>query len=92
MLKTDASKQLLSENNGTVAITEDLIKLDLNTFYTETFGNECFITDVTVILNEPLNIGNLVKAIAALAQKHIKNLQLSLDRYIYLTFHVMWKS
>ncbi|WP_263975745.1 hypothetical protein [Amazonocrinis nigriterrae] len=40
MLKTDAGKQLLSENNGTVAITEDLIKLDPNAFYTETFGNE----------------------------------------------------
>lgn len=82
MLKTDASKQLLSENNGTVAITEDLIKLDLNTFYTETFGNEFFITDVNVILNDLLNISNLVKAIATLGVKHTINLQLSLDRDI----------
>lgn len=80
LLKTDVGKQLLSENNGAVAITEDLIKLGRDAFYTETFGNEFFITDVTGILNGPLNIGNLAKAIASLGGKHTTNLQVSLDR------------
>jgi len=38
--------------------------------YTETFGNEVFFTEVTGILDGPLNIGNLTKAIAALGGKH----------------------
>ncbi|MFN6569160.1 hypothetical protein [Dendronalium sp. ChiSLP03b] len=80
LLKTDTGKQLLSENNGAVVITEDLIKLGRDAFYTETFGNEIFITDVTGILNGPLNIGNLAKAIASLGGKHTTNLQVTLDR------------
>ncbi|MBH8563606.1 hypothetical protein I8748_15645 [Nostoc sp. CENA67] len=37
---------------------------------------------MTGILNDLLNIGNLVKAIATLGLKHTTNLQLSLDRDI----------
>lgn len=80
LLKTDAGKQILRESNGTVAITEDLIQQGRNAFYTETFGNEYFINDVTGILNGPLNIGNLAKAIASLDCQHTTNLQVSLDR------------
>jgi hypothetical protein len=80
LLKTDSGKELLSENNGAVAITEDLIELGGKAFYTETFGNEFFLTDVTGILDGPLNIGNLTKAIASLGGKHTTNLQVSIDR------------
>jgi len=80
LLKTDEGKQQLSADNGAVAITEDLIKLGRKAFYTETFGNEVFLTDVTGALDGPLNIGNLVKAIASLGGKHTTNLQVTMDR------------
>jgi len=80
LLKTDEGKQQLSADNGAVAITEDLIKLGRKAFYTETFGNEVFLTDVTGALDGPLNIGNLAKAIASLGGKHTTNLQVTMDR------------
>ncbi|MCC5598895.1 di-heme oxidoredictase family protein [Nostoc favosum] len=80
LLTTDEEKQLLSADNGAVAVTEDLIKLGRKSFYTETFGNEFFLTDVTGVLDGPLNIGNLAKAIASLGGKHTTNLQVTLDR------------
>ncbi|MBD2772652.1 hypothetical protein ICL16_11340 [Iningainema sp. BLCCT55] len=80
LLKTTEGKQLLSADNGAVAVTEDLISLGRKAFYTETFGNEVFLTDVTGILNGPLNIANLTKAILALGGKHTTNLQVTMDR------------
>lgn len=80
LLKTDEGKQQLSADNGAVAITEDLIKLGRKAFYTETFGNEVFFTDVTGVLDGPLNIGNLAYAIASLGGKHTTNLQVTMDR------------
>ncbi len=65
LLRTDAGKELLSEKNGAVEIDNDLIKLGRKSFYTETFGNEVFLTDVTGILNGPMNIGNLTKYLAS---------------------------
>jgi hypothetical protein len=84
LLKTDEGKQQLSPDNGAVAITEDLIKLGRKAFYTETFGNEVFLTDVTGALDGPLNIANLGKAIASLGGKHTTNLQVTMDRDMLL--------
>lgn len=83
-LRQDGKGEELSPDNGAVAVTEDLIKLGRKAFYTETFGNEVFFTDVTGILNGPLNIGNLTKAIASLGGKPTTNLQVKLDRDIVL--------
>lgn len=80
LLKTDEGLQRLSADNGAVKITEDLIKLGRKSFYTETFGNEVFFTDVTGVLNGPLNIGNLAASIASLGGKHTTNLQVKMDR------------
>ncbi len=80
MLQTDEDRQQLSADNGAVAIAEDLIKLGRKAFYTETFGNEVFLTDVTGALNGPMNIGNLAKAILALGGKQTTNLQVTMDR------------
>jgi hypothetical protein len=80
LLKTDKGKQQLSADNGAVAITEDLINLGRRAFYTETFGNEVFLTDVTGVLNGPMNIGNLTRAVLALGGKHTTNLQVTMDR------------
>ncbi len=83
-LRQDGGGEELLPDNGAVAVTEDLIKLGRKAFYTETFGNEVFFTDVTGILNGPLNIGNLTLAIASLGGKHTTNLQVKLDRDLTL--------
>ncbi|BDA73639.1 hypothetical protein CAL7716_078050 [Calothrix sp. PCC 7716] len=80
LLQTDAGKAFLSPGNGAVEINKDLIKLGRDSFYKETFGNEVFVTDVTGILNGPLNIGNLTKAILALRGGHTTNLRVEMDR------------
>ncbi len=80
LLKTEEGKQQLSAENGAVAITEDLIALGRKAFYRETFGNEIFLTDVTGILNGPLNINNLTKAILSLKGQPTTNLQVTMDR------------
>ncbi|KYC42560.1 hypothetical protein WA1_17315 [Scytonema hofmannii PCC 7110] len=80
LLKTEEGKQLLSAENGAVAITEDLIALGRKAFYRETFGNEIFFTDVTGILNGPLNLINLTKAILSLKGQPTTNLQVTMDR------------
>jgi len=71
LLQTDEGRNQLSPERGAVAVTEKLA-LGREAFYTETFGNEVFFTEVTGILDGPLNIGNLTKAIAALGGKHHK--------------------
>jgi hypothetical protein len=80
LLKTESGKNLLSAENGAIEVNNKLIKLGRKSFYTETFGNEFFLTDVTGILNGPMNIGNLTKAILALKGKHTTNLQVEMDR------------
>ena len=82
--QTDAGRKQLSPDNGAVAVTEKLINQGRKAFYSETFGNEVFFTDVTGILNGPLNIGKLTRAIASLGGKHTTNLQVKLDRDLAL--------
>ena len=65
-LQYPGGRQQLSPESGAVAVTEELLALGRKSFYSETFGNEIFITDVTGALDGPLNIGNLTKAILAL--------------------------
>lgn len=84
LLQTPEGREQLSPENGAVAVTDELIALGRKAFYTETFGNEVFITDVTGALDGPLNIVNLTKAIASLGGKHTTNLQVALDRDITL--------
>ncbi|NEQ21065.1 MAG: hypothetical protein F6K28_17930 [Microcoleus sp. SIO2G3] len=48
-------------------------------FYSETFGNEVFQTDVVGALDGPINPVTMTKAIARLGGKHTTNLQIPLD-------------
>jgi len=63
LLQTDEGRNQLSPERGAVAVK--LLALGREAFI-QTFGNEVFFTEVTGILDGPLNIGNLTKAIAAL--------------------------
>ena len=58
MLPAESGCEPLSPEDTAVKITEDLLALSRNAFYTKTFGNETFITDVTGALEGPLNIWN----------------------------------
>ena len=79
LLQTEAGRQQLSSENGAVEITEDLLDLGRETFYQETFGNEVLFTDVVGILDGPLGLPELTKAILALKGQPTNNLQVKLD-------------
>jgi len=73
LLQTEAGQQQLFAENGAVEITEDLLKLGRKAFYTETFGNEIFLTDITRVLDGPITLPKMAKAIAA--NRHDSRLQ-----------------
>lgn len=77
--QTDEGRKILSPENGAVAVTEDLLNLGRKAFYSETFGNEIFQTDVVGVLNGPINLVSMTKAIARLSGKPTTNLQIPLD-------------
>ncbi len=79
LLQTDEGQKQLSPENGAVAVTEDLLTLGRKAFYSETFGNEVFQTDVVGALDGPINPVSMTKAIARLGGKPTTNLQIPLD-------------
>jgi hypothetical protein len=80
LLQTEAGRQQLSAESGAIAITPKLIHLGRQAFYSETFGNEFFFTDVVGTLEGPINIGSMTKAIARLRGQHTSNLQIPLEQ------------
>jgi hypothetical protein len=70
--------------NGAVQINDDLLKLGRKTLYQETFGNEVFLTDIMGIVNGPLTITNIAKAIAQLKGQGTTNLQVELAKDVTL--------
>ena len=81
-VKTEEGKQQLSPENGAVEVSQDLVDFGRRVFYTETFGNEVFQTDVAGALNGPINLKTMTKAIAKLAGKHTTNLQIPIDQEV----------
>lgn len=79
LLETEEGRELLSPDQGAVAITEELIDLGREAFYTETFGNDVLFTDIVGVIDGPIGIGKLTKAILALKGEPTSNLQVSLD-------------
>lgn len=82
LLQTAAGRGQLAPENGAIEISQDLIDLGRDSFYRETFGNEYFFTDVLGVIDGPLNLVTIGKAIAALGGKHTTNLQIPLDKDI----------
>jgi hypothetical protein len=77
-LSTNRKKTLFSPEQGAIPIDERLLKLGREVFYKETFGNEVFLTDIMGIIDGPLTIGNMAKAILDLKGKGTTNLQVEL--------------
>lgn len=84
LLQTPSGREQLSPEKGAVEITENLIDLGRDAFYQETFGNEVLFTDIVSILDGPLTVGKLVKAVTALKGEPTTNLQIPLDRDVTL--------
>lgn len=78
-LQTDEGREQLSPQNGAVAVTENLLKRGRDAFYSETFGDEIFQTEVVGALDGPINLVTMTKAIARLRGQHTTNLQIPLD-------------
>jgi cytochrome c551/c552 len=84
LLKTEEGRKKLSAKNGTIKIDKELLQLGRKTFYEETFGNEIFLTDIMGIIDGPLTIGNITKAIVALHGIGTNNLRVQLAEDVKL--------
>lgn len=73
-----ADTAMLSSGNGAIAIDEALLKLGRKAMYKETFGNEVFLTDIVGIVDGPLTIRNMAKAIMQLKGQGTSNLRVEL--------------
>ncbi|WP_456277254.1 electron transport protein [Bacillus sp. AK128] len=69
---------------GAIEIDEELLELGREVFYKETFGNEVFLTDIMGVINGPLSITNIGKAILALNGEGTSNLRVELAEDITL--------
>jgi hypothetical protein len=79
LLDTEEGRKQLSPENGAFAVTNETLKLGRDAFYSETFGNEIFQTDVVGALNGPINIITVGQAIVKLGGKHTTNLQIPVN-------------
>ncbi|SDC51564.1 hypothetical protein SAMN04488112_10951 [Melghirimyces thermohalophilus] len=85
----DLNGKTLSAKEGkqhpeAVAVTPSLIKSGRETFYKETFGNEVFLTDIVGLVDGPLTIPKIMKAILQLKGKGTDNLQVELAQTVTL--------
>jgi hypothetical protein len=80
MLQTVQGKLLLSPSNGAVRIDEETLRLGREAFYTGTFSNEIFATEVVGFLDGPLTIWQFARAIIGLKGEGTDNLRVPLAR------------
>lgn len=79
LLQTEEGREQLSPENGAVAVTEELINLGRKAFYSETFKDQVFQTEVAGAISGPINPVTMTKAIARLGGKPTTNLQIPID-------------
>ena len=82
LLQTNEGRAQLSPRNGAVKIDEALLRLGRRAFYKETFGNEIFLTDVVGILDGPMRVTNLTKAVLALHGRSTTNLRVEVPETV----------
>ncbi|WP_078555203.1 electron transport protein [Bacillus alkalicellulosilyticus] len=70
--------EILSPKSGAVKVTEEFVDLGRELFYKETFGNQVFFTDIFGLIDGPLTIANIGKAIIGLKGGYTDNLQVEL--------------
>jgi hypothetical protein len=82
LLLSDEGRRQLSPGNGAVKVDAALLRLGRHAFYKETFGNEVFLTDVVGILDGPLRLVNVMKAVAALHGRATTNLRVEVPETV----------
>ena len=82
LLATGEGRRELSPENGAVEIDDALLRLGRRAFYKETFGNELFLSDVVGILDGPLRVTNVVKAVLALRGGATTNLRVKVPETV----------
>ena len=91
LLQTSEGKAQLSPANGAVKVDSAVLKLGRTSFYKETFGNEVFLTDVVGILDGPLRLNNVTKAILALRGGWTTNLRVEVPETVRIGDHTFEK-
>lgn len=91
LLQTKKGRTQLSPHNGAIKINKVLLSLGRRAFYKETFRNEIFLTDVVGILNGPLRLVNLAKAILALEGQGTTNLRVEVPETVTIGDHTFRK-
>lgn len=71
----DAARLKVLAKNGGVHVNAATLRLGRRSFYRETFKNEVFLTDVMGIIDGPLRLTNVAKAVLALGGKGTTNLR-----------------
>ncbi|MBU8906930.1 electron transport protein [Desertibacillus haloalkaliphilus] len=84
MKKTADGQAVLSPDYGAIRVDDEFIDLGREMFYKETFNNEEFLTDIMGILDGPITVTNISKAILELRGGHTNNLQVELAEDITL--------
>src|SRR3982751_3838696 len=80
----DSKQEPPSPARGAVRIDEHTLALGRAAFYTETFGNEVFLTDVLGIIDGPVGLAQYAKALLLLKGRATTNLRVEVaaDRTI----------
>ncbi len=91
LLQSSDGRAQLSPENGAVKVDSALLRLGRKAFYKETFGNEIFLTDVVGILNGPLRVTNVMKAIFALHGQATTNLRVEVPETVRIGNRVFQK-
>ena len=81
-LQTIAGRRELDPQNGAVKVDHPMLRVGRRAFYKETFDNEIFLTDVVGILDGPLRITNVTKAILALHGRATTNLRVEVPETV----------
>ena len=82
LVQTGSGREQLSPRNGAVKVDGALLQLGRKSFYKETFGNEIFLTDVLGILDGPLRLVNVAKAVLALHGRGTTNLRVEVPETV----------
>ncbi|KHF40853.1 electron transporter [Halalkalibacter okhensis] len=78
LINSEEGRDMLSLHNGAVKVDEEFVQEGRNLFYEETFNNEEFITDVLGILEGPLSVINIGKAVLKARGEGTTNLKVEL--------------
>lgn len=87
----DVARSGQSAADGLVRIDDRFLGLGRSAFYKETFGNELFLSDVLGVLDGPLGVINVTKAVLALNGQGTTNLRVEVPGTVTIGGHTFEK-